>query len=81
MSASRSDFRYSLASSAERSSGLPTISISGVPERFKSTSLPPSACTFLPASSSRWMRSSPILPSPGTVTKPPAQMGISYCEI
>ena len=73
--------RYSLASSAERSSGFPTISMSGTPERLRSTSLPPSAWMFLPASSSRWMRSRPIFPSPGTGTAPPEQMGSSYCEI
>ena len=85
MSESRSAFKYSLASSALRSSGSPTISTSGTPLRFRSTCDPAAPCTFFPASSSRWMRvrgTLRTLPSGcGTGTAPPLQMGSSYWEI
>ena len=45
------------ACAAVRMSGSVTISISGTPQRLKSTSVPlPSTCTSLPASSSMCMR-------------------------
>ncbi len=83
----RSDFRYSTASSAERRSGSETISSSGTPARLRSTPEPPSSATpwtFLPASSSMWMRVSRATfssPSTSNRTSPPWQMGSSYCEI
>jgi len=82
----RSAFRYSTASSAERRSGSETISRSGTPARLRSTPEAPgeASWTFLPASSSRWMRVSRMRLSPPSVTRsspPPSQIGSSYCEI
>ena len=54
---SRRRRRYSAASAPERRSGSPTISMSGVPARFRSTTdSSPRPWTFLPASSSMWTR-------------------------
>ena len=52
----------------ERRSGSQTISISGTPARLKSTSESPRRpWTFLPASSSMWMRSSATLRQPPSI--------------
>jgi hypothetical protein len=57
---SRSARRYATASALERRSGAPTISMSGTPARFRSTTeSPPTPWMFLPASSSMWTRMIP----------------------
>ena len=78
------------ACSGVRRSGRVTISMSGVPQRLKSTTAPceparrpppPPSCTVLAASSSRCTRSKPITSSPsavGTASRPPLQSGSSY---
>ncbi len=70
-------------------SGCVTISTSGVPQRLKSISdrsapilrpVPPPTCTVFAASSSRWARTNPTSngSSPGTLSRPPTQSGLSY---
>ena len=63
--------RYALASALLRISGSDTISISGTPQRFRSTREPEkdSSCSSFPASSSIWIRVTPILfICPSTIT-------------
>ena len=72
--------RYAITSSAERISGSDTISISGTPERLKSTKESPvhGSCTNLPASSSiwiSWILTSFFSPSTSISTLPFRQIG------
>ena len=71
-------------------SGSETISISGVPERFTSTSekrspASLSRCSSRAVSSSRCTRVIPIRWRPkssvSTSIQPPSESGMSYCEI
>ncbi len=77
-------FRYATASLAERMSGSETISISGVPARFRSMpeNAPRPSCMDLPASSSRCARVMPmrlVVPSSSTMSMwPLATIGSSY---
>ena len=87
----RSRTRVSCASSGDARSGSVTISMSGVPARFRSTSVAAdgtsshgTSCMDFPASSSRWMRFRRISRRPAgvsTATEPPVASGRSYWEI
>jgi hypothetical protein len=78
--------RYAFASALLRISGSETISISGTPQRFRSTREPEkdASCSSFPASSSMWILVTPIrFSSPSTIISkyPFSQSGTSACEI
>ena len=78
--------RYAFASALLRISGSETISISGTPQRFRSTREPENeaSCSSFPASSSMWILVTPIrFSSPSTIISkyPFSQSGTSACEI
>ena len=75
--------RYAFASALLRISGSETISISGTPQRFRSTREPEkdASCSSFPASSSMWILVTPIrFSSPSTIiSKYPFSQQRNFC--